>query len=82
MFRHYLAFGPSVKYEIAKDFIENTTKQIKYTYGLGYRNPTTHNVPVTKDRAFEILKDHWGMLDIVEYDDYVHMNAYSSNDMW
>ncbi len=63
------------------NFIETTTKTIKYTYGLGYRNPTTYKVPITKERAIEIVKTE-SLLDATENNDYLHLNAYSSNDMW
>ena len=65
----------------AKEFIAATSKPIKYTYGLGYRHPTTNHKPITKTRAIEII-DTEGFLDINEHEDYVHLNAYSDNDMW
>lgn len=65
----------------AKEFIAATDKPIKYTYGLGYRSPTTNRKPITKERAIEII-DTESLLDIDEYEDYVHLNAFSDNDMW
>lgn len=65
----------------AKGFIYGTSKPLKYTFGLGYRNPTTHNKPISKDEAIKII-DTKSLLDIEEHDDYVHLNAYSANDMW
>lgn len=65
----------------AKEFISETNKPIKYTYGLGYRNPTINHVPITKERAMEII-DTESLLDIDEHEDYIHLNAYSANDMW
>ena len=65
----------------AIEFIATTDKPLKYTYGLGYRNPTTNHKPITKERAIEII-DTEGLLDIYEHEDYVHLNAYSDNDMW
>lgn len=64
-----------------RDFIKTTDKQIRYTYGLGYRNPTTYLEPVSKERALQIV-DTQGLLDATEFDDYLHLNAYSENDMW
>jgi hypothetical protein len=64
------------------DFLRNTDKPIKYTYGLGYRNPTTHNKPVSLQEALDIVEKEFGMLDVEEHPKYVHLNAYSENDMW
>lgn len=64
-----------------KAFIEKTDKPIRYTYGLKYRNPTTLNVPVSKERALQIV-DSQSMLDAKELDDVLDLQAYSSNDMW
>lgn len=63
------------------EFVQETEKPIKYTYGLLYRHPTTCRVPVTVERAIEIIKTQ-GLLDADEYEDYIHLNAYSDNDMW
>jgi hypothetical protein len=64
-----------------KAFIEKTDKPIRYTYGLKYRNPTTLNVPVSKERALQIV-DSQSMLDAKELDDVLDLQAFSSNDMW
>ena len=64
-----------------KDFIKNTDKPIKFTYGLGFRNPTTNRVPITKEKALHYV-DTESLLDAHEYEDYLHLNAYSGNDMW
>ena len=63
------------------EFLENTEKPIKYTHGLGFRNPTIHKVPVTQKRAVEIFKEN-GLCDVTEHEDYVHVNTFSDNDMW
>ena len=65
----------------AKDYINTSNKPCQYTYGLGYRNPTTNHKPITKIEAMEII-DRESLLDIDEYADYIHLNAYSGNDMW
>ena len=67
--------------EIAKNTILTTSKPVKYTYGFGYRNPTTHNKPITKDEAVKIIETE-SLLDITEHEDYIHLNGYSENDMW
>lgn len=67
--------------EEAKELIRTSDKPCKYTYGLGFRNPTTNHVPISKEDALECC-DKECLLDIDEYEDYIHLNAYSSNDMW
>ena len=63
------------------DFIRTTDKQIVYTYGFEYRRPTTHRVPIGKDRALEIC--HSGdFLDATEEENCLHLNTFSDNDMW
>ena len=63
------------------DFIRTTEKPILYTYGFAYRHPTTYKKPITKDEATEIVKKEF-YLDADEHDDYLHLNAFSSNDMF
>lgn len=67
--------------KVLKRFIEDTDKPIRYTYGLGYRNPTTNKVLVDKAKALEIVETE-SLLDAGENDEYLHLNAYSGNDMW
>ena len=74
-------FNGTVNRQILTDFINTTDLPIKYTYGLGYRSPTTNKVPVTKDRALEIAKNQ-SLLDATEEKDCLHLNASSANDMW
>jgi hypothetical protein len=65
----------------AKEFVTETNKPLRYTYGLSFRNPTTHNKPITKEEALKIIDDQ-SLLHITEKEEYVHLNAYSENDMW
>ena len=65
----------------AKEVIAETEKELKYTYGLTFRNPTTNKKPITKEEALQII-DRESLLDINEYEDYILLNAFSSNDMW
>ena len=58
-----------------------TAEDIRYTYGLGYRGPSTNRVPITKERALEIIKTE-SLLDADDEKGYLHLNAYSANDMW
>ena len=64
-----------------KEFIEKTDKPIRYTYGLKFRGPTVMNVPVSKERALQIV-DSQSLRDAKELDDCLDLNAYSGNDMW
>lgn len=67
--------------EELKKFIEGTEKPIRYTYGFKYRNPTTKDVPISKERALQIVLEE-SLLDATEYEDYLDLNAYSEGDMW
>lgn len=81
LFHHDFFDGPRKTNKEIKDFLSATTKPIKYTYGLKYRNPTTYMVHKSLAEALEIV-DNEGLLTVNEYEDYIDMNAYSSNDMW
>ena len=74
-------YNGTLNRETLKEFIKKTDKPIRYTYGLGYRNPTTHKVLIDKDRALDIVATQ-SLLDADEYEEYLHLNAYSDNDMW
>ena len=67
--------------EKAKEVIANTDKELKYTYGLSYRKPTTYKKPIDREEALNIVATE-SLLDITEYEDWIHLNGYSSNDMW
>lgn len=67
--------------KVAINAITETKKEIKYTYGLGFRHPTTYYKPISQTEAIEIINT-MSLLDIDEYEDYIHLNAYSSNDMY
>lgn len=65
----------------ANEFIATTEKPFKYTVGLRMRNPVICNKPITREKAMEIVAtEDW--LDITEYANYVHLNTFSSNDLW
>lgn len=74
-------YNGTLNREEAIEVIKNSYKPCVYTYGLKYRNPTTRDVPISKERAIEIIKKE-SLLDITEYEDKFDLNAYSSNDMW
>ncbi len=65
----------------AKEYIQGTNKRCVYTVGLAYRHPTTHRVPITKERAMQII-DVADLLDIKEERQVIHLNSYTGNDMW
>lgn len=68
--------------QMAIDYALASGKPFKYTHGLGYRNPTTHNKPISLEEATKIMTEPGEWLDIDERDDCIHLNTYSSNDMW
>ena len=65
----------------AKAIILKSTRPITYTYGFAYRNPTTYHVPKTIEEALEIISNEY-YLDITFGKNEIHLNAFSSNDMW
>ena len=68
------------KEEVLKK-LESTEKIIKYTYGLGFRNPTIHKVPVSNEKAARIFDENSSMCDVHEHDEWIHLNEFSSNDL-
>ena len=48
-------FRGSRNREDAKKHILETDKPLKYTHGLGYRGPSTHNKPIAKEEAIRII---------------------------
>lgn len=63
------------------DFVQRTDKPIKYTYGFSYKNPTIYRKLIDKKHALKIIETE-GYLDADELEDYLHLNAYSENDMF
>ena len=74
-------YNETMNREELKVFIKETNKPIRYTYGLGYRKPTTHKVLIDKERALKIVERE-SLLDARENEEFLHLNAYSGNDMW
>jgi len=74
-------FDGTMNKDELRTFVRETEKEIKYTFGLGYRNPTTHNKPISKEEAMAII-DRESLLDAKEKEECLHLNAYSDNDMW
>lgn len=61
--------------------IQKTSRKCRYTYGLKYRNPTTRDVIITKEKAIEKIKTG-SLIDIHFREDVIDINEYSANDMW
>ena len=61
--------------------IEKSSRKCVYTYGLSYRNPTTHNAPRTKKEAIAIVRNG-SLVDVHFRKDVISINEYSANDMW
>lgn len=72
--------GNCTKEEIIS-LVEKTDKPFVYTYGLAYRNPTTHRKPMSKEEAVNKVKSN-GMIDITEEAEVIHIEEFSENDMW
>ena len=72
--------GNCTKEEIVS-LVEKTDKPFVYTYGLAYRNPTTHRKPISKEEAVNKVKSN-GMIDITEETEVIHIEEFSENDMW
>ena len=64
-----------------KEIIQSTEKNIVYTYGLAFRHPTTYRVPVSVEKALQIVECE-SLLDAKEEEGCIHLNAFSGNDMW
>ena len=63
--------------------IQNTNKDIRYTYGFTWKNPTTNKVLITKEKAIELIQGgNYAHYDLTETDEYLHLNLFSANDMW
>lgn len=74
-------YNGTLKRDVLKAVIETTEKPIVYTYGYAWKNPTIHRKPVTKEQALDIVKEE-DLLDAKEEESCIHLNAFSSNDMW
>lgn len=73
----------SAKFNKSEDlfkYLVKTQKKIIYTFGLDYRNPTINKVEITPEQAIENIKEYFG--DVIEYEDYIHVKCFSSNDLW
>ena len=67
--------------KVLRDKIRNTNKQILFTYGFTWKNPTTCKQPVSVDEALRIVEKE-DFLDATESRDNIHLNAFSINDLY
>lgn len=82
MFTHDFYFTKTRKSrEDVVDFITRTDKKILYTVGYKWKNPTTRDVPVTKEYAIELF-DKNKLITIKEKESVVDINVYTASDMW
>ena len=81
--KHYSFFDGEISKNMSEilETIKNTDKRIIYTHGLSYRNPTIHNVPITKERAKELF-EKYSLIDFDEYENCIDINTYSDNDLF
>lgn len=63
------------------EFIKNTNKEIRYTYGFSFKKPVINNKLITKDEAINIVNNE-PLLDATELEDILFLNAFSGNDMF
>lgn len=61
--------------------LKKTKRPITYTYGLSYRNPTTHNQPISKDLAIQYIT-RGSMLSVRAEDNVIRIQEVSEMDMW
>lgn len=61
--------------------IRKTTRPLYYTFGLEYRNPKTHNKPVSKTEAEKLIRNG-GFTEVSAYEDGIYINQYHENDMF
>lgn len=62
------------------DYLRNTSKPIKHTHGLSYRCPSVFHESATAEEVIQSLSKYSG--EVEEHKDYIHVNTYSSNDLW
>ncbi len=74
-------FNGTLDRKKAIETIVNSNKPCLYTLGFKFKDPTTKNVPISKEDAIKIVSTE-SLLDITEYEDKFDLNAYTSNDMW
>lgn len=76
----FFSESKSTKEEALK-LLQNTNKKILYTFGLKFRQPTVYEIPIKNSEALKLFLKN-SLNDVVEYEDYVDFNQYSSNDLY
>lgn len=74
-------YNGTLNRDVLEEFIKNTDKPIKFTYGYKWKGPTTYFKDITKEEALHIARNE-SLLDVTENERFIDMNAYSGNDMW
>lgn len=74
-------YDGTLKKEEAKEVIGKSSKPCVYTLGFTWKNPTTYKKPISKETAIKII-DEECYLNITEEEDFIHLNAFTSNDMF
>lgn len=67
--------------EEALKLLQDTDKKILYTFGLKFRQPTVYEIPIKNSEALKLFLKN-SLNDVVEYEDYVDFNQYSTNDLY
>ena len=70
----------SLDTDVAIDTIINSNKPCVYTHGYAYRHPTTYRVPISKEKAIEII-ERSDAVDVEEEADVFHINTLGGNDL-
>lgn len=73
--------GKFVTKEEVIEYINKVGKEIKTTHGFSWKNPTTYKVTIEKETAINLIKKSC-LIDITEEEEFIHLNTFSSNDMW
>ena len=74
-------YDDSLNRALAEVIFEKTKRPLIYTHGYEYRHPTTCRKPIGIEDAMRILKDN-SYLDISFEEECIHLNTFSSNDMY
>lgn len=63
------------------EYINSSKKDIKHTHGFTFKNPITYKKPIEKELAINFV-EYSDLIDIEETDNFIHLNTFSSSDMW
>ena len=61
-------------------YLTTSQKKMLYTFGLSYKKPTIHKVEITLEQAIDNINKYY--CDVTEFDDYIHVNCFSANDLY